>query len=97
MLTALWFAFQVLSGIFKECLKKAENDSMASIAFPAIGTGKLGYPKDLVASSMLDEILAFSSKKKPVCLKEVVIMLFPGDPQTMQVKPENNSLCSTHL
>lgn len=67
---------------------------MASIAFPAIGTGNLGYPKDLVASSMLDEILAFSSKKKPVHLKEIVIMLFPGDPQTMQVKPEHTVFVS---
>lgn len=78
-------------------MKKAEDKSVASIAFPAIGTGGLGYPKDLVASLMLDEILAFSSKNKPVHLKEVVIMLFPGDLHTMQVKPENNSLCSTHL
>lgn len=78
-------------------MKKAEADSLASIAFPAIGTGKLGYPKDLVASLMLDRILAFSRKKKPVRLKEVVIMLFPGDTHTVQVKPENYSLCSTHL
>lgn len=65
----------------------AEADSMDSISFPAIGTGNLGYPKDLVASLMLDEILAFSQEKKPVHLKEVVIMLFPGDAQTLQVKP----------
>lgn len=60
---------------------------MDSISFPAIGTGNLGYPKDLVASLMLDEILAFSQEKKPVHLKEVVIMLFAGDVQTLQVKP----------
>lgn len=59
---------------------------MDSISFPAIGTGNLGYPKDLVASLMLDEILAFSQEKKPVHLKEVAIMLFPGDRQTLQVK-----------
>lgn len=60
---------------------------MDSISFPAIGTGNLGYPKDLVASLMLDEILAFSQGTKPVHLKEVVIMLFPGDGKTLQVKP----------
>lgn len=59
---------------------------MKSISFPAIGTGNLGYPKDLVASLMLDEILAFSQQKKTVNLKEVVIALFPGDGNTLQVK-----------
>lgn len=63
---------------------------MDSISFPAIGTGNLGYPKELVASLLLDEILAFSQKKKPVHLKEVVIMLFPGDGKTLQVKPLKN-------
>ncbi|XP_075904598.1 poly(ADP-ribose) polymerase family member 14-related sequence 1 isoform X2 [Nelusetta ayraudi] len=78
-------AQKILSGIFKECLDNAEKNSMDSISLPAIGTGNLGYPKDLVASLMLDEILAFSQGTKPVHLKEVVIMLFPGDGKTLQV------------
>lgn len=78
-------AQKILSGIFKECLNNAEKNGMDSISFPAIGTGNLGYPKDLVASLMLDEILAFSQGEKPVHLKEVVIMLFPGDGKTLQV------------
>lgn len=61
---------------------------MDSISFPAVGTGNLGYPKDGVASLMLDEILAFSQERKPAHLKEVVIVLFPGDGQTLQVKPQ---------
>lgn len=59
---------------------------MDSISFPAIGTGRLGYPKDLVASLMLNEILTFSQEKKTAHLKEVVIVLFPRDEQTLQVK-----------
>nr|XP_046259475.1 poly(ADP-ribose) polymerase family member 14-related sequence 1 isoform X2 [Scatophagus argus] len=78
-------AEKTLSGIFKDCLRKAEDSGQTSISFPAIGTGNLGFPKDLVASSMLDEILAFSKKKQPKHLKKVVIILYSGDTQTIQV------------
>ncbi|KAK2839529.1 hypothetical protein Q5P01_013269 [Channa striata] len=77
-------AEKTLRGIFKDCLDKAENAGLASISFPAIGTGNLGFPKDLVASMMLDEILAFS-KKQPKNLKKAVIILYMGDAQTIQV------------
>lgn len=60
---------------------------MGSLMFPAIGTGEQGYPKSLVSSVMLDEILAFSQEKKPLYLRKVVIMAFPEDGYTPQVKP----------
>ncbi|XP_041806597.1 poly(ADP-ribose) polymerase family member 14-related sequence 1 isoform X2 [Chelmon rostratus] len=78
-------ADKILSGIFKDCLDKAEDSGLTSISFPAIGTGNLGFPKVLVASLMLDEILAFSSKQQPKHLKKVVIILYPKDTQTIQV------------
>lgn len=74
-----------------DCLNKAEDSGRTSISFPAIGTGNLQFPKDLAASLMLDEILAFSSKKQPKQLKKVVIVLYSGDAQTIQVKKENNN------
>ncbi|XP_053295537.1 poly(ADP-ribose) polymerase family member 14-related sequence 1 [Pleuronectes platessa] len=73
----------ILTAIFKDCLDKAEDTSLTSIALPAVGTGNLGFPRDLVASSMLSEISAFSMKK-PKHLKEVVIVLYPGDAKTIQ-------------
>ncbi|XP_054470681.1 protein mono-ADP-ribosyltransferase PARP14-like [Anoplopoma fimbria] len=77
-------ADKLLSGIFKDCLAKAEDSGLTSISFPAIGTGNLGFPKDLAASLMLDEILAFSTNKQPKHLKKVVIILYPQDAQTIQ-------------
>ncbi|XP_060945028.1 protein mono-ADP-ribosyltransferase PARP14-like [Limanda limanda] len=74
---------RILSAIFKDCLDKAEDTGLTSIALPAVGTGNLCFPRDLVASSMLSEILAFSMKK-PKHLKEVVIVLYPGDAKTIQ-------------
>ncbi|XP_017276145.1 poly(ADP-ribose) polymerase family member 14-related sequence 1 [Kryptolebias marmoratus] len=77
-------AEKTLSGIFKECLDMAEKTNLASISFPAIGTGNLSFPKDLVVSLMLDKILDFSSQTPPKHLKKVAIVLYPKDAQTIQ-------------
>uniref|UniRef100_A0A3Q0QZ64 Macro domain-containing protein n=1 Tax=Amphilophus citrinellus TaxID=61819 RepID=A0A3Q0QZ64_AMPCI len=69
-----------------ENLKKhgLKHKNLTSISLPAIGTGNLGFPKDLVASLILDKISEFSQKKNPKHLKKVVIVLYPGDKQTIQ-------------
>ncbi|XP_028289542.1 poly(ADP-ribose) polymerase family member 14-related sequence 1 [Parambassis ranga] len=78
-------AEQTLRTIFNSCLEKAESTGLTSISFPAIGTGNLCFPKDLVATLILDEILKFSSAKQLNHLKNVVIILYPGDAKTIQV------------
>ena len=70
--------------IVEDCLNKAENRGLTSISFPAIGTGKLGFPKDLAASVMIGEVLAF--KKQSMRLKKVAIVLHPKDRETIQVE-----------
>ncbi|KAM6978444.1 poly(ADP-ribose) polymerase family member 14-related sequence 1 [Tautogolabrus adspersus] len=75
---------ETLKSIFRDCLGKAEGGALTSISLTAIGTGNLGFQKDLVASSMLKEILEFSSKKQPKHLKKVMIVLYPGDANTIQ-------------
>ena len=92
----LCYALQTLSGIFKDCLGKAEDNGLTSISFAAMGTGNLGFPKDLAASLMLDEIITFSSKKQPKHLKKIMIILYPKDAQTIQVWKEKK-LCSTFV
>ncbi|KAK5861428.1 hypothetical protein PBY51_022825 [Eleginops maclovinus] len=77
-------ADKILSVIFKECLAKAEKMGLTSISFPAIGTGNLGFPKDLVASILLDTIDTFSRKKQPKHLKKVMIILYPLDAPTIK-------------
>lgn len=85
-----------MSGIFKDCLNKAEDGGFTSISFPAMGTGNLHFPKDLAASLMLDQILEFSSTKQPKNLKKVVIILYSGDTQTIQVKTGKKKQASVH-
>jgi O-acetyl-ADP-ribose deacetylase (regulator of RNase III) len=36
------------------CLKEAEERKLSSIAFPALGTGILGYPPCLTAKTMFE-------------------------------------------
>lgn len=85
-------AFQVLSGIFRDCLNKAEDSGLTSISFPSIGTGKLGFPKKPAAQTLFDEISTFSSKRQTKSLAEVTIILYSGDTETQQVKRMH--LCS---
>ncbi|XP_073686373.1 protein mono-ADP-ribosyltransferase PARP14 isoform X1 [Garra rufa] len=71
---------KVLNQIIRNCLKKAEKLRMASVVFPAIGTGNLGFPKDLVARIMLTELQEF----KPTKLCEVTVIVHPSDKESVQ-------------
>jgi len=54
---------------------------MASVVFPAIGTGNLGFPKDLVARIMLTEFQEFNATN----LREVTVIVHPSDKESIQV------------
>ncbi|XP_073490642.1 protein mono-ADP-ribosyltransferase PARP14-like [Aquarana catesbeiana] len=74
----------ILRKIIKDCLGQAEQNQRTSISFPAIGTGILSFPKDLVAFVMFDEILQFSCKNKVQNLLEVHLVLHPSDSDTIK-------------
>ncbi|KAK3568803.1 hypothetical protein QTP86_017403 [Hemibagrus guttatus] len=75
---------QTLEGIMDGCLDLAEKKKQASIVFPAIGTGNLGFPKMLVATIMLDSLLKFSKNTASRHVQEVMIALHPNDHSTIQ-------------
>uniref|UniRef100_W5M6V2 Poly [ADP-ribose] polymerase n=1 Tax=Lepisosteus oculatus TaxID=7918 RepID=W5M6V2_LEPOC len=77
-------AEEVLKHLIKECLKEADMQKQKSMSFPAIGTGNLGFPRSLVASVMLDQVLKFSSKWSPKHLQQVVFIVHPSDEQTVR-------------
>ncbi len=60
----------------KNSLKRAEEKKLKSIAFPAIGTGIAGFPKEQCAQIMVDTILEHLKKKSS--LEKVYIVLFKG-------------------
>ena len=57
------------------CLKEAEERKLSSIAFPALGTGILGYPPCLMAKTMFDAVEEYQ-KTNPKYLKTVHFVLF---------------------
>ncbi|XP_053352525.1 poly(ADP-ribose) polymerase family member 14-related sequence 1 isoform X2 [Clarias gariepinus] len=77
-------AQSTLEGIMDECLRQAEQQKQGSIVFPAIGTGNLGFPKPLVATTMLDSVLKFSKTRTSSHVQEVMFALHPSDHLTIQ-------------
>lgn len=77
---------QTLKAIIGQCLEDAERLKMKSLSFPAIGTGVLNYPKELVSRVLLAEVQSYS-RKKPLHLREVFIVVHPKDSRMETVSP----------
>jgi poly [ADP-ribose] polymerase 10/14/15 len=75
-----------MKNIIRDCLKTTENLSLQSIAFPAIGTGNLRFPKPEFAKLIISEVLKFSSRNQLKTLQEVQFLLHPKDHENIQVQ-----------
>ncbi|XP_078600810.1 protein mono-ADP-ribosyltransferase PARP14-like [Branchiostoma floridae x Branchiostoma japonicum] len=73
---------QPLRTMVQECLESADQGGYTSIAFPAMGTGNLKYPRNVAAICMYDEILSFSQDNPGTTLQDVRIIVF--DQPTVQ-------------
>lgn len=81
--------FQIMKDIIRTCLTVTESLSLKSIAFPAIGTGNLGFPKDIFAELIISEVFKFSSDTQLTALQEVCFLLHPNDLANIQVQPHS--------
>ncbi|XP_060585886.1 protein mono-ADP-ribosyltransferase PARP14-like isoform X2 [Ruditapes philippinarum] len=75
---------QALHKLMKDCMDEAENQGKTSIAFPAIGTGNLGFPRDIVATEMFSAVSKFSDSNPSSSLREVSFIVYQKDFQTIQ-------------
>ena len=66
----------LLASAYRESLKLAAANNLASVSFPSISTGVYGYPVDLAADVALREVISFLSQ--PATIKEVVFVLYDG-------------------
>nr|XP_034328119.1 protein mono-ADP-ribosyltransferase PARP14 isoform X2 [Crassostrea gigas] len=66
------------------CLRMADKNWMSTIAFPAIGTGRLGYPPDLAAKTMLKCCRDFLRHNSSTLLKEIIFVVYHEDKDTLQ-------------
>ena len=78
------FCPQVLTRLLTKCLQEATRMGMATIAFPAIGTGTLQFPRAEVAAMYFDEVISFNQKNPATSLKEVRFVLYDQDHPTVQ-------------
>ncbi|XP_035674108.1 protein mono-ADP-ribosyltransferase PARP14-like isoform X1 [Branchiostoma floridae] len=73
-----------LKTILWRCLEEAEKSKMESIAFPAIGTGSLDFPRDLVAKVMFAEVLEFGKENLDSGVKDIRFVVYSMDQATVQ-------------
>ena len=69
----------MLINLVKKCLIQAHKNKMASIAFSAIGTGILQFPRDVVARVYFDQAIALSKKHPSTTLKDIRFVPFDKD------------------
>ncbi|XP_060082622.1 protein mono-ADP-ribosyltransferase PARP15-like [Ylistrum balloti] len=69
---------QVLGDFVQSCLTEASKKGFTSIAFPALGTGFLKYPKDTVASVIVGGIRDYVNNHQ-TSLLEVKVVVFGQD------------------
>jgi poly [ADP-ribose] polymerase 10/14/15 len=72
--------FQSTRAFVRTCLEKC--NSLKSVAFPALGTGNLGYPPHEAAKIMYEEVEKFS-KSKTTSLRDVMFVIY--DDSVLQV------------
>ena len=61
---------------------------MTSIAFPSIGIGSLGVPRDEFAQALVEETKAFSQKYgRDVLMRTVYVVIQSRDTDTNKVSP----------
>lgn len=75
---------KVLGDVITKCLEIAEELSLKSITFPAIGTGNLEFPRSVVAKLLFDKVFEFSSKNRVNSLEEVHFLLHTKDTANIQ-------------
>ena len=77
--TILYCFLQILRNLVHKCMKECVRLRVTSIAFPAIGTGNLRFPNNVVAKVMVEAISNFLSSHKNSSFKAVYLVIFMAD------------------
>ena len=78
-------SFQTLRKFVRNCLIEAEKRRLNSIAIPAVGTGVLGFPSDLVVNSLFNEADKFSASNPNTTVNEIRFVIYDKDQKTFDV------------
>ena len=66
---------ELLESAYRQSLKLAADNHLASISFPSISTGAYGYPVDSASRVALETVVSFL-RESVTTIKEVVFVLF---------------------
>ncbi|XP_077997496.1 protein mono-ADP-ribosyltransferase PARP15-like isoform X2 [Glandiceps talaboti] len=72
----------LLRKVVQTCFQNAHQSGMTSISIPAIGTGQLNYPRDIVAKVFYEEAISFSSKNPGSSLNDIRVVVYDKDTKT---------------
>ncbi|KAK3105345.1 hypothetical protein FSP39_023067 [Pinctada imbricata] len=78
------FSLQVMKAMMRKCLCLADKKGNTSLAFPALGTGKLQYPWNKVAETMFEVIDDYSASVPNTCITDVLFVLHPVDGEAIE-------------
>ena len=68
-----------------KCLMKAVTSGYNSISFPALGTGNLQYPPEMVAQWMIESVIDHCDMFPRSLLTSVNIVVYHKDADTQKV------------
>jgi len=68
-----------ISRATRNSLLRARELGIASIAFPALGTGVGGFPAEVAAEAMIAECVSFIKNEQAASLKKIVFVLFSNE------------------
>jgi len=77
---------EVLRQFIKNVLEVSDKRRLRTVAIPAVGTGGLDFPADVVASCLFNECDKFSASHSPTTLSEVRIVIYEKDQTTFDVR-----------
>lgn len=77
--------FKVLRAFMEKCLAHVDQNQHSSVAFPAMGTGNLGYPRETVAKEMFSIVHNFGSSNPNTTICDVYFVLYDRDTDTVKV------------
>ena len=81
----------------QKCLQKGEELGAKSIAFPVIGTGNLGFPRDAASRIMLEETISFCGANPGSNVQDIRFVVFEQDQTlTAAFKREIAKLTAKH-
>ncbi|XP_077997138.1 protein mono-ADP-ribosyltransferase PARP14-like isoform X2 [Glandiceps talaboti] len=73
-----------LRSVIQKIMKTAHSANMTSIAIPALGTGGLNYPRDVVANIIYEEATSFRKNNHKSSLNKIKVVVYDKDTHTIK-------------